>query len=243
MLGLIDGDILLYQAAHAVERDIHWGDDLWSTVGDLREAKQTYEGMVSEIVDTLRLKDFRVCLSSFENFRRDINPKYKANRGGRKPTVFKPLKDWALDQMVSRMLPSLEADDVMGIMASQPGGEDCVMITLDKDLRTIPGKHWNQNKRDLGIQTVTPAEAEYNWLCQTLSGDAVDGYSGIPGVGPFKAKKILDAHGPSWETVVNAYLKAGLTAEDALMNARMARILTDDLWDAVKQVPRLWSPT
>jgi len=45
-----------------------------------------------------------------------------------------------------------------------------------------------------------------------------------------------------WETVVSCYEAAGLTEEDALLNARMARILTADLWNASTQRPVLWRP-
>jgi DNA polymerase-1 len=42
--------------------------------------------------------------------------------------------------------------------------------------------------------------------------------------------------------VVDAYLKAGLTEEDALMNARMARILRAEDWDFENNEVKLWTP-
>jgi DNA polymerase-1 len=73
-------------------------------------------------------------------------------------------------------------------------------------------------------------------------GDATDGYGGCPGIGPKTAEKLLDKHGAVWKTVVDAYLKAGLTEEDAIMNARMARILRAEDWDFENNEVKLWTP-
>ena len=40
-----------------------------------------------------------------------------------------------------------------------------------------------------------------------------------------------------------AFEDKGLTEEDALCNARLARILTNEDYDSQKQEPRLWTPT
>ena len=57
-----------------------------------------------------------------------------------------------------------------------------------------------------------------------------------------KAKTLLDKHGAVWKTVEDAYIKAGLTAEDALLQGRLARILRDTDWDFEKEEVRLWKP-
>ena len=79
-------------------------------------------------------------------------------------------------------------------------------------------------RRDDGIIEVTEEDANYNHLLQALTGDAVDGYSGCPGIGIKRASRLLDADA-SWDSVIAAYDKAGLTEEDALVQARVARIL------------------
>ena len=76
---------------------------------------------------------------------------------------------------------------------------------------------------------------------QVLTGDSTDNYPGCPGIGPKKAADILNKE-LSWTSVVNAYLKAGLTEEDALLQARMARILQASDWNSKQQEPILWTP-
>ena len=79
---------------------------------------------------------------------------------------------------------------------------------------------------------------------QTLTGDTVDCYPGCPGVGPVKAQRILDEDGDEydlWLNVVMAFEKAGLTEEDALVQARLARILTTSDYNYDKEEPILWT--
>ena len=68
-----------------------------------------------------------------------------------------------------------------------------------------------------------------------------DGYSGIPGIGVKRAATILEKNGCTWTTVLEAFLDKGMTEEDALMNARLARILTHDLYES-GQI-KYWTPT
>jgi DNA polymerase-1 len=89
---------------------------------------------------------------------------------------------------------------------------------------------------------VTEEDAWRNFLTQTLTGDVTDGFPGCPGIGPVTAKKLLDTKGATWETVKHVYLKAGLTEEDALTQARCARILHESDWDFEKGEVILWNP-
>ena len=78
---------------------------------------------------------------------------------------------------------------------------------------------------------------------QTLAGDANDGYFGVTRVGLKTAEKILNKDGVEWQTVVNTYEKAGITEEDALLNARMAFILRDGYYNKETKEIKLWTPT
>jgi DNA polymerase-1 len=42
--------------------------------------------------------------------------------------------------------------------------------------------------------------------------------------------------------VLHQFARAGLTAEDALLQARLARILHNDDYDHAKKEPILWTP-
>ena len=74
-------------------------------------------------------------------------------------------------------------------------------------------------------------------------GDTTDGFSGLKGCGPMTAKKLLEKNGATWKTVVDAYEAKGFTADDALMTARLARILQHGDYDFDTNEVTLWNPT
>jgi DNA polymerase-1 len=57
-----------------------------------------------------------------------------------------------------------------------------------------------------------------------------------------KAEKLLTGITQRWPIVLEAFLKAGLTEQDALTQARLARILRFSDWDNETKQPILWSP-
>src|SRR5690606_16330912 len=138
--------------------------------------------------------------------------------------IYTPLREWVHESYDTYQRPSLEGDDVLGILATHPTlipGEK-IVVSIDKDLQTIPGQHFNyKHAREQGgdwndlIRKVTVAEADRFHLFQTLTGDTTDGYPGCPGVGPVTAEKIL-GDDPTWEKVVAAYRKAKLGEGAAL---------------------------
>ena len=78
---------------------------------------------------------------------------------------------------------------------------------------------------------------------QTLVGDSVDNYKGCPGIGPKKATELLLSKGVKWQTIIDAYDKAGLSEDHALVQARVARILRYNDYDHDKQEVKLWEPS
>lgn len=236
---VIDGDILCYTASSAVEKSIDWGDDFWTLHSDLSEARSRVDIDIVEFVERLNGSSYTVCFSDKANFRKDVYPQYKANRKDlRKPVAFAALKAYILECWPCATWKNLEADDVMGIMATDPR-KDVVIVSADKDMRTIPGRWFNPNNPDAGIIHVSRDDADRNHLIQTLTGDRVDGYPGCPGIGPARAEKIVDG---GWSAVVDAYVKAGLNEAVALTQARMAYILRKGDYVRKSGRVKLWDP-
>ena len=65
----------------------------------------------------------------------------------------------------------------------------------------------------------------------------------FPGYGVKTAAKLFDNNGYVWEEVLGAFESKGLTEDDALLNARLARILTASDYDFIKKQPIPWSPS
>jgi len=236
---LIDADLYLYRACAAAEEEVDWGDDLWSLQTDLKEAKSIFQRTLQDVCETLDTANFILCFSDRENFRKEVLPSYKGGRKKvRKPTGYKAAVKWAQDTYMWHSEPFLEADDIMGILATAPESMG-IIVSDDKDMLTLPAKLYRPVSGE--HHDTTLANADRMFLTQSLTGDSTDGYFGCPKIGAVTAAKVLGPH-PSWDLVVAAYLKAGLTAADALQQARCARILRFEDWDQDTSTIRLWEP-
>jgi len=238
---LIDGDQYLHVAAAAIEEEVRWDDQNHVLYANYEKAWRNFTDMIRRLKARFETDDVLLCLSGGDNYPRRIDPTYKGHRQQRKPLCFARMLESAEEAYTCVSKPGIEADDVMGILATKPGDFNRIVVSQDKDMLGVPCTLWD--KRDL--ITITEQEADYHHLYQTLVGDASDGYKGCPGVGPKGAEKLLGRTGDQrddWGAVVEAFRKAGLTEDDALAQARLARILRWDDWDQEKQEPRLWSP-
>lgn len=245
---LIDGDVFVYQIGLAVERVVDWGDDLWVNYSDLKDAKEALISRVESLIETLQADSVRFALScpTEEGFRRQLCPTYKANRAdARKPLVHGPLREWLAAEHDTIMRPRLEADDILGILATQPTDEERIIVSIDKDFAGVPCKFYRTTSETPFVVSITPDDARRFHAIQTLTGDRSDGYTGIPGVGPKTAEKILDGLKPDefWPAIVKAYDEAGLPEKTALQTARLAYILQHGDYCPEKGRINLWTPS
>jgi DNA polymerase-1 len=240
---LIDADVLAYGCSAAKETAYEWEPGYWTWHCDEHEVRAAIDEELDRLMGELEGTDFKLCLTdSEENFRKSILPTYKGNRAKvKKPLVLKAIREWMISEKGAYLRPHLEGDDCMGILAtwSKLKGEK-VIVSIDKDMKTIPGLYCRSPEE--GIVEITEAEADFHHLYQTLIGDQTDGYTGLPGCGPKKALAILHDD-PSWPAVVAAYEKSGLTEADALVQARVARILRASDYDFKTKEPILWRPS
>lgn len=244
ILALIDADIVAYQAASSAEQPVKWDEDLWTLHAYESDGERIFRELIESIQKKSQADEVILAFSDDKNFRKDVLPSYKGNRSGtRKPMLLKHLKEYGKREYESYQMDCLEGDDVLGILATDDDFKrkyKKVVCSLDKDFKTIPGDHYNFGKDE--FFSITPLEASYWHMFQTLTGDTTDGYSGCPGVGPVKAEKLLSGSYDFWEDVVSAYRKAGLCEEEALVQARVAYILKHEDYDFEKREVKLWTP-
>lgn len=247
---LFDADIVAYKATAATEGVWYFNgkDDDPAVHADYDEAIKKAEEYVDKVANHLKADALVICLTDETNFRRDIYPQYKHNRAGkRRPEYLSAIRDYLAETYQTYKRPGLEADDCMGILATHPSlirGEK-IMVSEDKDMKTIPALLFNPEK-DEKPRKVSETEAMRFHLEQTLTGDPTDGYPGCPGIGPKspyvarvrKAKTLREG----WQIVVEGYESRGLTEDDAIVQARCARILRAQDWDFQAKKPRLWLP-
>jgi DNA polymerase-1 len=172
------------------------------------------------------------------NFRKSIDPTYKGHRNRKKPCGYKRIINKLKEDYHVVVMPTLEADDAMGIYATKEPGH--IICSPDKDMRQIPGELYDLST---GVITITEEEGKRWHYIQTLAGDQTDGYSGVPGFGIKRAAAFFEENGYTWHSVVSAFASKDLDESAALQNARLAKILQHTDYDFDTESVKLWTPT
>ena len=234
---LIDADFIVYKSCAAAETEIDFGDDVILVTSNFSDALSATRRELTKIRNKFgAFSDIKLFFSDSINFRKKILPEYKGHRNRKKPCGYKRVIRELKTEFDVIIMPTLEADDAMGIYSTQHPGN--VIVSPDKDMKQIPGKLFNLEE----TFTVTKENGAKWHLIQTLAGDQTDGYAGVPGIGVKRAETLFIKEGYSWKTAVKAFKDKDMTEEDALTNARLARILTIDDYDLENKEPKLWSP-
>jgi 5'-3' exonuclease len=255
-IALIDSDIVAYKVAASSEEKFDFGSAGGSSVKivDRERAWKMCDELVAEYAKAVRADSVVICLSDPDaNWRKELDATYKAKRATiEKPELLFTAKEYLFEQYRSYVRPRLEADDVMGILGTRPellgkNVTSVVLVSEDKDMRTLPCSLYNPGRKELGILEITPTEAKQFHLWQTICGDTTDGYPGCPGVGPESAyaQDVLLTDDPEemWDEVLMAYHSKGLNETHAIHQARLARILHCHDYNFGTKGIRLWNPT
>lgn len=216
-------------------------DDLYVRLGSLTQSLDSAQTVLNRYRNNLGATAVVLCFSGDGNFRKKLFPAYKAQRSAPKPVVFAALKKKLSEFYKTYEKPGIEADDVLGILGTHPKlvPGDKIIVSADKDMLQIPCKVSTD-----GRSADMPDDPARWHLMQTLCGDTADNYPGCRGIGKTRADKLLPPDEPEtwWPNVVKAFEDSGLTEADALLQARIAKILTHEWYDFNKKQPILWSP-
>lgn len=253
---LIDADIIAFKYALVNQKkNAFWSegmDEKDRIICDWDRAVRDMDKYIENLIETLEATDVIMAISckTADGFRKNlVKESYKSNRADtERPVMLEDLKQYLLDNYPSKRKPYLEGDDILGILHTRDPNHS-IMCTIDKDMNTIPGKVYNWDHPEWGIVETSEEEAWRFFYKQVLTGDTVDGYKGCPQIGPTRADEAIGwikydeyFHHNIWRAVVCQYQMKGLKEEDALKEARMARILQKDDYDYENQEPILWSP-
>ena len=236
---LIDSDFLAYKAAQACEIGIDFGEDVIIAQSQFSEVLKVFHNELNKVTKAMMEDDFILYFSSTKNFRKKIYPDYKGHRMKRKPLGYKRLVNYCRENHNFKLIEGLEADDTIGIEATRFADPSNIIVSPDKDMRQIPSALWNLTD---DVVEITKDDGDRWHLIQSLSGDPTDGYSGCPGIGVKRASELLDKNENKWEAVCKAYRDRGLSDDDALLNARLAKILQKEDFDHDRNQPILWTP-
>lgn len=239
VIAAVDADLYAFRWAAAITHNV-------AAVTDAEfEAKlrKRFDEFVDELTLNVAPDEVVWAFSHTTNFRKSVNRCYKSNRSfdvnpmlGAQAKARELICGW----VTPVQFLGLEADDILGIIATDPRDDAVVVIvSYDKDMRQLPAtvyqtidfKKSGVVTEAKGFYTVCQAEADEFYWKQVLMGDRVDGYFGIPGCGIKSATDFWDKHlrhksdSVRWSLVAKEYEWHYLDEQYFARMARSARIL------------------
>jgi len=196
MICLIDGDVIAYIAAYDNTEE---------------EAQVKLGNLIEDITDCVFADDTRIAVKGDDNFRYEFFDDYKGNRnkeGNEEHRAFvNRLRDYMVQCHDAEEAHGQEADDLLAQWAQEciDSELEYAIASIDKDLLTIPGVHFNIRKGL--ISHVDDDLADYLLSKQLLMGDSADNIPGLPGIGTKRAEKLLEGvtYGNRRKAVIQAY--------------------------------------
>jgi len=182
MLAIIDGDIVAYRCSASAENDPE-------EIALLR-----VETMMRDMLHDTQSDTYKTFLTGKNNFRYKIYPEYKANRKDKpKPVWLEVCRNYLLEHWGAIISDGCEADDLMGIEATSSDDMMAYIIcSIDKDLKQIPGNHYNFVTKVK--EFVTPLEGLKYFYKQLILGDSSDNIPGFDGKARQKWPKFMEHH-------------------------------------------------
>nr|VFK52065.1 MAG: DNA polymerase I [Candidatus Kentron sp. TUN]VFK52121.1 MAG: DNA polymerase I [Candidatus Kentron sp. TUN] len=231
LLVLIDGSSYLYRAFHAMPA-------LTNSKGEPTGAVYGVTNMLRSLLSEFDPERMAVVFDAKgKTFRDALYPKYKANRPPMPEELQRqiaPLHDLVAALGLPMLeVPGVEADDVIGTLASQAraAGLSVLISTGDKDfaqlvtedvilVNTMDGSRLDPAgvEGKFGI----PPSSMVDYLA--LVGDTVDNVPGVPKVGPKTALKWLQAYGSLDGIVANADQIKGKVGENLRANLEQLQL-------------------
>ena len=193
---LIDADSLIYAVGFS-------SNDAEEPIA-LARLEQT----MTELCMELDCDDYKGFLTGKGNFRNAIavTVPYKGQRTSDKPVHYQALRDHLVSSWGFTVVQGIEADDAVGIAAYALPEDETIMVHIDKDLNQFRGWHYNYRKKEK--YHVTEFEGLTAFYTQILTGDRIDNIVGLKGIGPVKAKRILEEctnENELYQAVLKAY--------------------------------------
>ena len=237
MKALIDADLIVYGVGFST-------NDL-----DQSLVPSRVDLTIQLILDAVKSEEHQlfITMDGQDGFRYKVSPSYKGHRKQEKPVHYDFIRLYLIEKWGAKLCSHIEADDAIGIEQDKNGCLEeaerysyfTIICSLDKDLDMLCGMHYRWPIIRLGKEVspsrfycVEEPEATRWFYTQMLTGDTSDNIKGIDGIGPVKAKQILQDVDDEQEMFA---IVRDMYNDDSrfLMNGKLLWIMreVDDYWE------------
>lgn len=181
MKALIDGDIVAYRCASSCS----------PTKSKLHEepldvAIYRANELMKKILSETGTQDYSLYIGGKTNFRKQVDPQYKANRTKPPPTHLDHVREFLVNEWGAVITSEVETDDMLGVDQT----DNTIICSIDKDLLQIPGRHYNFVNSV--FSDVSESMGRYNFYTQLILGDKSDNVPGYDGKARTEVPKFLE---------------------------------------------------
>lgn len=209
---LIDADLVAFRSAASVEPH-----------GEEEVALLRADKLMQDLLINTGSESYLAFLTGSNNFRKQINTEYKANRKDKEPPRWlQACRGFLVSEWSAIISDGCEADDLLGINQN----EETRLASLDKDLRMIPGNHFNWLHNEYFY--VSELEGLKHFYKQMLIGDRSDNILGVTGLGQVKASKHIDPLTTEQEMLDTVWSLYNEDPQRFLMNAQCLWIMQNE---------------
>ncbi len=190
MVLLVDADSLVFASCYS------GGEEKYFT--EIEDAITKFDEQFMEIVNRLEeefnIKDVITFNGCRGNFRKKINPTYKANRkkADLPPLLFE-MHQYVKDHYNSVYGYGIETDDLVAKywknLSEEIGRDNVMIVSIDKDYKQFPALIYNYHYKHKCIYDITEDTALYNFYEQMIVGDSSDNVNYFYGKGRAFAKE------------------------------------------------------
>jgi hypothetical protein len=188
-----DADTIIYSLAQKAEERL-W--DMWNAI--------LYD--IEQDVNNIKIDKVEIYVTKCtESIRKKLSHQYKSNR--ERNEIVDCLRNMFIFNSDAISHETLEADDLIADRARQLGEDNCLIISMDKDLQQIGGFIYNFYRKPSikdeygspietfprkGLSYISKFDAMKFLAKQMIMGDSGDRIEGLPKYGIKKAEKIID---------------------------------------------------
>jgi len=188
MILLVDADSLIFASCYRAKEENNQEKYYTKIQDSIHKFDEQFMKIINNLEEVFDIEEIITFNGSKGNFRKLLNPTYKANRKKYElPPLLHEMHQYVKDQYNSKFAFGIETDDLVARywkqLTNKVGRNNVLIISIDKDYRQFPALIYNYHYNRRELLDITEDEALYNFYEQCIMGDTADNVNYFKGKG------------------------------------------------------------